>query len=213
MLADVEGTDRATPSHRSISSEPRRVRLRFTHRQDALGPELPILPEEDRHLDVPTGHLTATAEHAPHFFGHVVVTVAVVGERTLGEAVVVDPVHLAGLAVLAELLDDPHVVHGSEQVLVQGRQGVPDGVVDEAGHDDSLKMEDGEPEGPGMGEAEALAHPPSLLGRTSDRYYGGSVRAWRSARLLRLLSGLPDHDYSLSGLSVIRIKYIIAKYE
>lgn len=36
-------------------------------------------------------------------------------------------------------------------------------------------MEDGESEDSGMGEAEAPAHPPSLLGRTSDRYYREEV--------------------------------------
>ncbi|MDB5161989.1 MAG: hypothetical protein JWM52_497 [Candidatus Saccharibacteria bacterium] len=40
-----------------------------------------------------------------------------------------------------------------------------------AGHDDSLKLDDDEPEDSRMGEAEAPVHPPSLLGRSSDRYY------------------------------------------
>lgn len=61
---------------------------------------------------------------------------------------------------------------GVRQVLLQELQELGGVVVV---HDDSLKVEDGEPEGSRMDEAVAPAHPPSLLGRPSERYFREEV--------------------------------------
>lgn len=112
-----------------------------------------------------------------------------VGVRLIVVAVVVDAVAVTNdsLSRVARDLDVAVLVLGEQ--LGERR--------DVAGHDDSLKMEDGGLESPRMGETEAPAHPPSLLrDHLTVLQRGGSVGAWHSARLLRLLSGLPDHGYS-----------------